>query len=230
MYVATVPIDWATRKYPEPKSERSWLETKMEIAPSPTRGIHWYVVHCAGVLDEILIATVKKLGWPVLIPSCMELRAVPKRRLTASQRNNPFPVKRPQRVAMFPRYPFLQFDLRDPLRHEVFALLGVQGMICDGSGNRPHPAYVHDEVINKFQAKETGGTIPLGTTVRQLFYKAGEEVRITSGPFSGMNATVDELPDVPIERLDETARLGLLVHVFGQMTPVELSLADIEKL
>jgi hypothetical protein len=49
--------------------------------------VHWYVVHCAGVPDETLVNTVKKLRWDVFMPSCMELKKVAKRHLTASQRN-----------------------------------------------------------------------------------------------------------------------------------------------
>lgn len=213
-----------------PKSTRCWEIVRAEIMPHDGKGVHWYSVHCAGSPDDRLKEVVTRIGWEIYMPTCMELRAVPKRQLPPSQRNSPFPVRKPTEVKMFPRYPFLRFDLRDDKRHDVFTLLGVQGMICDESAGKPQPAYIHESVINAFKSTEETGSIPLGTTVKQLAFAIGEAVRISYGPFAGQNATVEDIPDVPIERLDENSRLRLLISLFGRATPIEISIADIERL
>jgi transcription termination/antitermination protein NusG len=190
----------------------------------------WYAVRCVGAPDKRVIECAERVGWKVYMPHCMELRTVPLRRLPPSQRKSGVPVKRPVPVPLFPRYPFLRFDLRDAMRHEVFQLLGVQGVICDGSSNHLQPAPMADEIIQAFMDIENGGNIPLGTTVQQLAFQIGEQVRISGGTFLGFNAIVDEVPNVALDKLDAAARIKVLISLFGRQVPVELSLADLEKI
>jgi transcription antitermination factor NusG len=193
-------------------------------------GKHWYVVHVAGTSDATAAAIMKRIGWEVYQPKCKELRAIPQRQLPPRQRKSGIPVRKPVDVPLFPRYPFIHADLSHPLRHEVFALLGVRGLICDASSAVGRPAPIDDAIIYGFKAREVDGAIPLGLTVRDLAYSIGDQVRIAGGPFAGHNAVIEQLPDVPIDRLDDQARIKLLIGLFGRMVVVEVSLADIEKL
>jgi transcription termination/antitermination protein NusG len=216
-------------KYTEPVRSTPWAQVRNAAVPA-VRGAQWYAVHCAGAPDVRVAECAKRVGWRIYAPFQRELRPVPKRRLTASQRNSAAPVMRAVEVPLFPRYPFIHFDLEDPRRHDVFELLGVQGVLCDGGLSKPQPAYMHESVIAALMKRQNEGAIVLGTTVRDLAYSIGEEVRISTGALAGFNGTVEEIPATPLDQLDESARLRLLVSLFGRETVVELSIADIEKL
>jgi transcription antitermination factor NusG len=87
-----------------------------------------------------------------------------------------------------------------------------------------------DSFIAGLRGKEIDGIIPAKATIKDLLFDVGEAVLIRAGCFAGHAAIVDELPDVPIERLDAEHRLKLLVAMFGRKSVVELPVGDIEKL
>jgi transcription antitermination factor NusG len=150
--------------------------------------------------------------------------------MSAKQRNNPFPVMRPTLLPMWPRYFFVRFSLFDGQWRDLFDLARIRGLICDDVGGKPLPAPIDEAVIAGIVSLEVDGAVPSMATVKQIAYEIGEQVRIRTGTFAGHNGVVDGLPDTPLEALDESARLRLLVGMFGAMTPVELSIGDIEKL
>lgn len=227
--LATTPLK-TKEEHAKPLSDRPWSEVKKSIVPADQKGVHWYAVHCAGASDDRVRECLKRIGFEIFIPQCLELRAVPKRKLPPNQRNSVFPIKKPTAVALFPRYPFIHGDLDSDNRYEAFKLLNVQGILCMGDVSTPIPAMIPDAAIKKLMENQSGGTLRSGTTLKQLAYEMDELVRIGVGPFAGFDATVHELPDVPIEQLDETSRIKLLVSMFGRQSVVEVSLADIEKL
>lgn len=53
----------------------------------------------------------------------------------------------------------------------------------------------------------------------------GQEVRVCEGPFASFNAIITDL-----ERAEKEGRLNVEVNIFGRMTPIELDVAQIEKL
>lgn len=230
MLARTTICNVTGRELSLPKSTKPWSEVVSSMHTEDQTGIHWYAVHCIGAPDERLHDCGQRVGWEVYIPKTRELRAIPKRKLPLNKRNSPFPVMAAQEVPLFPRYPLIKMDLTDPYRHDLFELLGVQGILCDGSGNKPQPAPIDEAFILALRAQEKGGVIPAIATLKQLVYDIGEQVRIRGGAFAGHNAEVAHLPDVPIEALDADHRLKLLVVLFGRKTVVEMTLGDIEKL
>ena len=192
--------------------------------------MQWYVVHCVGARDEQAANVCYRVGWEFYQPKCKELRAVPLRRLSPIQRKSALPVRRPVDVPLFPRYPFIRFDLNDPKRHEIFDILGIQGLICSDGTTKPQPHIIKQSLIDAFKGNEIEGSIPYGITMEQIRYKVGEVVRINAGPFATFNGIVEKLADKPIGSLDADDRIKLLVDLFGGKTSVELSLSDIEKL
>jgi transcriptional antiterminator NusG len=219
-------------EHAKPKSMRPWEVVRTEILTKRgLAGRHWYAAHCVGAPDAKVRDVVKRISdWDIYIPQCLELRATPKRLLAPSQRNSGVPIMRSVEVALFPRYPFLRLDLCDPRCHEVFKLLGVQGLICDGESSVPQPAYIDDVAIDELMARERNGEIVAGVSLKQFMYEVGEQVRIRNGSFAGFNGSVETVPDVPVDKLDQSARLSIWVFLFGRQNLVELSIADIEKL
>jgi len=95
----------------------------------------------------------------------------------------------------------------------------------------PQPYPLAPTVVQGIQAQEIDGAIPGRLTARKLMLEIGERVRISgSGPFAGHNAIVEELPDRPIEDLDDSVKVSLVQGLFGRATPIEVLVSDIEKL
>ena len=53
-------------------------------------------------------------------------------------------------------------------------------------------------------------------------YEVGESVRITDGPFSGFNGTVDEI-------LQDRSKMKVIVVIFGRKTQLELNFTQVTK-
>ena len=53
-------------------------------------------------------------------------------------------------------------------------------------------------------------------------YEIGEQVRIKAGPFASFEGRVEEISG-------ETGTLKVAVDIFGRTTPVDLTLAEVEK-
>jgi transcription antitermination factor NusG len=217
-------MDMATS---EPKSVRAWDEVKREVRSQG--GLGWYAVHCAGAPEREVEVCAKRIGWDVYIPKTRVTKPKPKRELTLHQRRSGITVMKSVESAMFPRYPFLYFDLADDRRYDMFKLFGVQGMLCVSDELKLQPARIPDAVIDALKAREINGVIPSEVTVKELIFSAGERVRIRSGAFLGFDAVVEKAPDVPIEKLDAKTRLTLLVLLFGKQNVVELPIADVER-
>jgi transcription antitermination factor NusG len=180
--------------------------------------------------DRHMLDGLKKHGYEHYYPQIREMEITPKRELTARQRSNPFPIMRSVLKPLFPRYVFIRFSLRDGRWHTLFELLGIEGMLCEGYATRHIPVPIDNREIDKLLAKEIDGAIPSHVTIKDIGFAVGETVRIKNGAMAGHNGTVEKLPDVPIEALDESMRVGLLVTMFGGTVPAELQLGDLEKI
>lgn len=194
-------------------------------------GARWRVGFSSHASDDRVLKAIDNAAYESWYPQVKELRTVPKRKVTIKHRNNPIALKKAVMVPMWPRYIFVRFSLMDGKWSDLFRLIGIQGLVCNEEGGRHIPATINDDVIQAWRTLEVNGALPGRATARQLAgYKIGESVRIKNGAFKGYNGEVEKLPDIPIEELDESSRLSLLVAMFGGRAPVELELGDIEKL
>jgi transcription antitermination factor NusG len=236
---------------PWPQRPFHQLQDQIALArKNATIGLRWYLAHCYARSEARARDQMKAIGYDVYAPQLMRMKPPPRDRLSAKQRRMIGTLRRPSVEALFPQYVFLQMNLRtDPWR-DVFRIVGVSGVACEGDAPWPVPA----GFVEGIQAREQGGALPHDVLVRDLMaalcgkahmaqeqgppaaksrpfpYSRGEVVRINDGPFSGFCGAVSAIPaEVVIGDLDESARVTVFADLFGRSVPVELEVGQIEK-
>lgn len=180
-------------------------------------GAKWYIVQCIRGTDQQAIDAFARFKIETYYPKIVQLKPLPRRRMSASQRASGMVVMAPQETALFPRYIFTHFDLRAPGWHDAFEFAGVGGLMCRDR----MPVWMPDDKIAAIRARENNGVIPGKEKLRALF-GVGDNVVVTDGPFASFPGIVEEGLDVAIEKLEPSMRIKVAVNIFGRATPVEL--------
>ncbi len=188
--------------------------------------IEWYAVHTyIGQEDRVektLMERARKLGmygtkiFQVLQPSekAVEIREGGKKET----------VER----LLFPGYVFVQMDIEDDDApgelgeswETVRNTPGVTGFV--GTTTYPVPLSP-DEVERLLVSVGVGKQAEVAPAPRiKVDLKAGDMVRVTSGPFADFSGVVSEI-NAP------QAKVKVLVSIFGRETPVELDFAQVSK-
>lgn len=235
-----------------PQLQLDELQRRVAAAQAAAvKGSRWYLAHTHARSDRAARHHLQAVGYRVYYPAVRRLRSMPRDRLSKKQRAMAGMIKRSVLEPLFPRYLFLQLDLRtDPWR-DVFRMTGISGLACMGDMPSPVPA----GFVEGIQAREQGGALPHQTLVAELLfglgnesrmiaepvppaqpgvalpYEVGERVRINDGAFAGFDASIEAMPSqAEIGELDESARVALLAALFGRQVRVSLELGQIEKL
>lgn len=118
---------------------------------------------------------------------------------------------------LFPGYLFVEMIMTDEAWYVVRNTPGVTGFIgSSGGGAKPFP--VSPEEIESILRR-------LGLSDKKLIvdFGVGDTVRILSGPFTGIEGTVDSMNN-------DAQTAMVLTILFGRETPTEISYADIERI
>ena len=117
---------------------------------------------------------------------------------------------------LFPGYVLVEMIMTDESWFVVRNTPGVTGFIgSSGKGAKPTPLqpYEVDKILNNMGMSRLEVSTDL---------KKGQIVKITSGPFAGMEGKISEVNL-------ETNQLVVLLDLFGQETDVEVEISQIEK-
>ncbi|MFH0764680.1 MAG: transcription termination/antitermination protein NusG [Candidatus Omnitrophota bacterium] len=172
---------------------------------------HWYVIHTqTGYEDRVktVLEAKVKAGLAkdavsqVLVPieQVSEIKAGKKR---ISQRK------------FFPGYLLVEMDLSDETWYLIKSIPGVTGFV--GAGSRPLPLK-EDEIETILKQAKDAKDKP---TPKVVFEK-GEPVRVTDGPFTNFNGTIEEANIAK-------GKIKVMISIFGRATPVELETWQVEK-
>ena len=125
-------------------------------------------------------------------------------------------VKKEKVKKMFPGYILVEMVMSDEAWYIVRNTPGVTGFIgSSGKGAKPTPLLPQE--IDRILANMGMSRVNIESELA-----IGDKVSIVDGPFKGMIGTVDAI-DL------ENNRLNVLIDLFGQETPVEVELFQVNK-
>ncbi len=117
---------------------------------------------------------------------------------------------------MFPGYVLVEMVMSDEAWYVVRNTPGVTGFIgSSGKGAKPVPLLPSE--IDRILANMGMNRIDLGNELKE-----GDKIKIIDGPFKNMFGKVETM-DIP------NNELRVLIDLFGQETPVEITISQVEK-
>lgn len=134
-------------------------------------------------------------------------------------------VKKTIRRVRVPGYVLVRMELTDHSWGVVRHTPGVTGFVGQDAYN-PVPLRmeeVFEMLLPVFEEQQQSQGLPISKPVVESDYTVGENVRVKSGAFEGMDATVSEIKA-------EAQQIVVMISVFGRDTPVTLSFTEIEKI
>ena len=82
------------------------------------------------------------------------------------------------------------------------------------------PVPLRDDEVRRILGEQDEQAVTEAETV--VDYRVGEAVKITDGPFSGFDGTVDEI-------VEDRSKLKVMVMIFGRKTLLELNFTQVTK-
>ncbi len=116
----------------------------------------------------------------------------------------------------FPGYVLVQMAMNDASWHLVKSTPKVTGFV---GGTPTKPAPISEREVNAIMQQIQDG---VEKPRPKVTFEVGELVRVTDGPFTDFNGSVE---DVNYEK----SKMRVSVTIFGRPTPVELDFSQVEK-
>ena len=139
-----------------------------------------------------------------------------------------YKVKNGKRVQteslLYSGYVFIEADLTPELQYVVRNLIpGMSGFLTEKTGegvNERIPVPLReDDVRNLLGRQDVAAS---GDVATEVDYEIGQSVKITDGPFTGFDGTVDDI-------IEERSKIKVIVMIFGRKTVLELSFNQVTK-
>lgn len=190
-------------------AEEEIIEDNVAVAaeePNIADSALWYVVHTYSGYENKVKANIEKVVESRGLQDYIVDVAVPLEEQIEIKDGK----KKATLRKVFPGYVLIKMVITDESWYVVRNTRGVTGFV--GPGSKPIP--LSDEEIRKMGVEVYAPIVDFGV---------GDSIRVISGPLENFIGTVQE---INLEKKKVRAR----VSMFGRETPVELDLAQIQKL
>lgn len=173
--------------------------------------MRWYIIHCYSGFEKKVAQSIREQAVTHGMTDKFEDIVVPTEEVVEMRRGQKVSSER----RFFPGYVLVRMDMTDQTWHLVRNTPKVTGFL--GGGGRPVP-------ISEIEAQRVIRQVEEGVERPKpsILFEVGETVRVSDGPFTSFNGTVQEIDE-------ERARLKVAVSIFGRATPVELEYTQVEK-
>ncbi len=175
---------------------------------------HWYVIHVYSGFENKVAQSIREQAVQKHLDDMFDEVLVPTEEVVRMRRGAKVRADR----KFFPGYVLIKMELTDETWHLVKDTPKVTGFLGGGGHGKPSPISEAETQRIRRQVQE-GVERPKPS----ITFDVGEQVRVSDGPFTSFNGTVEEIDE-------ERARLKVAVSIFGRSTPVELEYAQVEKL
>ena len=163
------------------------------------RNLHWYLVQCKPNAAQTAVRNLENQSFGTFLP----LQEITKRKGKIFQR---------QIRPLFPGYLFVQVDPDQGPWRQLNSTRGVASLVRLGA----EPSVVPNEIVDALMARCHKQSILRQTSETQSSeLQAGNQAKVTQGPFSGFIATISET--------EPNNRINILIEIMGQTTKVAIN-------
>lgn len=181
-----------------------------EVKDAKKNQKRWYIVHTySGYENKVKVNLEKRIEYMNMGDKIFRIE-VPQKTVTQMKSGK----KQEKEEKIFPGYVLVEMIMDEDSWYVVRHTSGVTKFV--GSAKKPIPA--RESEIKKILHRSTSQVEKI-----ELDVKAGDKVRIISGPFADFDADI-------IEVYPDKSKLRANVSIFGRETPVELEYKQINKL
>jgi len=171
----------------------------------------WYIVHVYSGFENKVAESIMEQAKQKNMAELFEEVSVPTEEVIEVRRNQKVAAKR----KFFPGYVLVKMEMTDQTWHLVKNIPKVTAFLGDKTKPQPISDREAERLLN--QVKEG-----IEKPKPAITFEIGEQVRVSDGPFTSFNGTVEEIDE-------EKSRLKVSVSIFGRPTPVELEYTQVEK-
>ena len=181
----------------------------------------WYVLRTAGTKEKKAAEyLIKEIERHKDLQAIVDQVLVPVKKEIVTKNGKRKEVER----LLFPGYVLIHAELNPDLEYVIRnGIPGMSGFLTEKIGNSSNervPVPIRDEEAQRILGVQDENAVNAAET--EVNFTVGESVRITDGPFSGFDGTVDEI-------LQERSKLKVVVVIFGRKTLLELSFTQVTK-
>ena len=197
-------------KLAEQQAAEAEAQAQEDAKKAKSKEKRWYIVHTySGHENKVKVNLEKRIEYMNMGEKIFRIE-VPQKTVTQIKGGK----KQEREEKIFPGYVLVEMIMDEDSWYVVRHTAGVTKFV--GSAKRPIPA--RESEIKKILHRSSSQTQKI-----ELDVKAGDKVRIVSGPFA------DFIADI-IEVYPDKSKLRANVSIFGRETPVELEYKQINKL
>jgi transcription termination/antitermination protein NusG len=172
----------------------------------------WYVIHTQTGSEEKVKSSIEKRAESNNMKGSISQILIPTEQVSEVKEGK----KKISQRKFFPGYVLVEMELTDQSWYLIKNTAGVTGFI----GARAKPAALREEEVQAILRQSEERKVKPSPKV---ILDKGESVRVTDGPFTNFNGSIEEVnPD--------KGKLKVSVTIFGRSTPVELEYWQVEKL
>ena len=171
----------------------------------------WYVVQVFSGFEKKVAQSIKEQAQQKGMADQIEDVLVPTDSVVEMRKNKKVNAER----KFFPGYVLAKMEMTDESWHLVKNTPKVNQFL----GSRSKPMPISDKEAERLLNQIKEG---IERPKPAITFEIGEQVRVSDGPFTSFNGTVEEIDE-------EKARLKVSVSIFGRPTPVELEYTQVEK-
>jgi transcription termination/antitermination protein NusG len=172
----------------------------------------WYIIHAYSNFENKVADSIREQAKHRHLDHLFEEIIVPTEKLVDVRHGQKHATER----KFFPGYVLAKMELTDEAYHLIKNTPKVTGFL--GSHKKPIPISDAEAAYILHQIQEG-----IERPKPSVFFEVGEQVRVSDGPFSSFNATVEEVDDT-------RSRLKVAVSIFGRSTLIELEFSQVQKI